>query len=57
MFLFQIKRYVPNWSEEVFLIKKVKTLFRGHMLLVTLKEKELLESCTKDNCKKQIKKS
>ena len=49
--------YVPNWSEEVFLIKKVKTLFRGHMLLVTLKEKKLLEKFTKDNCKKQIKES
>ena len=43
--------------EEVFLIKKQKTLFRGHMLLVTLKEKKLLESFTKDNCKKQIKES
>ena len=28
---------VPNWSEEVFVIKIVKTLCRGHMLLMILK--------------------
>ena len=38
-------------------LKKLKTLFRGHMLLVTLKEKKLLERFRKRNCKKQIKKS
>ena len=29
------KGYVENWSEEVFVIKKLKTLFRRHLLLVT----------------------
>ena len=28
------KGYTPNWSEEVFVIKKVKILFRGLMLLM-----------------------
>ena len=28
------KRYMPNWSEEVLVIKKVKMLFRGLMLLM-----------------------
>ena len=27
------KGYKPNWSEEVFVIKKIKTQFHGHMLL------------------------
>ena len=33
-------------------LKKLKILFRGHMLLVILKEKKLLESFMKRNCKK-----
>ena len=28
------KGYTPNWSEEVFVIKKLKTQFHGHMLLM-----------------------
>ena len=28
------KGYMPNWSEEVFVIKKVKNKFHGHMLLM-----------------------
>ena len=48
---------VPNWSEKVFVIKKVKTLCCEHMVLVILKAKKLLERFTKNNCKKQIKKS
>ena len=28
------KGYMPNWSEEVFVIKKLKILFRGLMLLM-----------------------
>ena len=37
------ERYTPNWSEEFFVIKKVKILFHGHMLLVILKVKKSLE--------------
>ena len=36
-------------------LKELKTLRRGHMLLVILKAKKLLEHFTKKNCKKQIK--
>ena len=38
-------------------LQKLKVLFWGHMLLVILKVKKLLERSTKKNCKKQIKKS
>ena len=48
------KGYVPNWSEEAFMIKKGKTLCRGHMLLMILMVKKLLKGFTKKNCKKRI---
>ena len=50
------KGYVPNWSEEVFVNKTSKTLFRRHVLIVILKAKKLLERFTKKDCKKQIEK-
>ena len=50
------KRYVPNWSEEVFVIKILKALRWGHMLSAIIKVNKLLERFTKKNCKKQIKK-
>ena len=37
--------------------KKLKILFRGHMLFVILKVNESLERFTKKNRKKQVKKS
>ena len=46
------KGYVANWSEEVLLLQKLKILFRGHMLLVILKAKKLLERFAKRNYKK-----
>ena len=46
------KGYTPNWSEEVFVIKKVKNTMSGHILLVML-----LKRFTKPNCRKKIKKS
>ena len=39
------------------LSRKLKILFRGHMLLIILMVKKLMEYFTKKNCKKQIKKS
>ena len=48
------KSYLPNLSEEVFLVKKVKN---GYTLLVILMVKILVERFTKTNCKKQIRKS
>ena len=49
------KGYVPNWSEEVFVIQKVKNTVCGHMLLVILKANKLLESFTKKNRKNKSK--
>ena len=46
-----LRDYVPHWSEEFFVIKNLKTL------LVILAEKKMLKLFTKNNCKKQIKKS
>ena len=45
------KGYTLNWSEEVFVIKKVKNTLLGH----TVTEKKLLERLMKTNCKKQTK--
>ena len=36
------KGYVPNWSEEVFVIKNFKNTMLRHMLLMILMEKKLL---------------
>ena len=41
-----------NYSEEVFVIKKVKKLCQGHMLLMIFMEKNFFERFTKKNCKK-----
>ena len=38
-------------------LKKLKMLYRGHMLLMILVEKKLFERFMKTNCKKQIKKN
>ena len=51
------KGYTTNWSEEVFVIKKVKLLCCGHMLLMILMEQILLEPFMKKSCKRLIKKS
>ena len=47
--------YKPTWSEEVNVILLLKILYVGHMLLVILTVKKLLERVIKKNCKKQIK--
>ena len=46
------KGYTPNWSEEVFVIKKIKNKFHGHMSLIILLGKKLLEHFMKKNCKR-----
>ena len=46
------KDYVPNWSEEVSVIKKLKSLFGGHMLFVILKGEKIVERFTKKELKK-----
>ena len=49
-----VKDYVPNSSKEGFVVEKVNALCHGHVVLVILMEKKLLESCMKKNCKKQF---
>ena len=44
------KGYTPNWSEEVFVIKKIQ--FHRHMSLMILMVKKLLEHFMKENCKR-----
>ena len=46
------KGYTPNWSEEILLLKKLKTQFQGHMSLMILMVKKLLEHFMKMNCKR-----
>ena len=51
------KGYVLNWSEEGFMIKRVKTLCCEHMFFRDLKGEKIAETFTKKNCEKQIKRS
>ena len=48
------KNYIPNWSEEVFVIKKFENTVPWTYVIsvVILKAKKLLEYFTKKNCKK-----
>ena len=47
------KGCMPNWSEEIFIIKKIKILYHGHMLLMILMVKKLLVLFMKMNYKAQ----
>ena len=49
------KGYAPNWSEEVFVIKKVENTAPWTLGILTANK--LFERFTKKNCGKQIKKS
>ena len=52
------KGYVPkNWSEEVFIITKVKNTVPLTYVFINLKGEEIVGTFYKKNCKKQIKKS
>ena len=46
---------MPNWAEEIFIIKKIKNTVPGHMLLMILMVKKLLAHFMKMNCKVQVK--
>ena len=46
------KGYTPNWSEEIFLIKKLRIQSHGVMLLMILMVKKLLGHFMKKNCKR-----
>ena len=43
------KKFVPNWSEKVFVIKKVENT-APHMVLVILKRTRSLRRFTKKSC-------
>ena len=49
------KGYMPNWSEII--IRNLKILYHGHMLLMILMVKKLLVHFMKMNCKRLIKKN
>ena len=51
------KWYTPNWSEEVFVVSKIKIQFRWHTWLVTWVVNQFLEAFIKKSCNKQIKKN
>ena len=51
------KEYTPNWSEEVFVIKKVENTVLGHMLLMIFERKKFLEYFIKKNYKRLISKN
>ena len=55
------KGYAPNWTEEIFVIKKVKNTVpwtkNTVKILMILMVKKLLEVSMKRNCKKLIKKN
>ena len=46
-----------NGLKKFLLLKKLKIMFRGHILLAILTKKKLSERFTKKNLKKQIKKN
>ena len=54
---FLVKNILQIWLKRILKLKKSKTLFHGHMLLVILMVKILLEHFMKNNFKKQIKKN
>ena len=43
--------------EKFLRLKKLKSLFLGHMLIIILMEKKNFERFMKNNCKRQIKKN
>ena len=51
------KGYTPNWSEEVFAIKKVKNTVPWTYVINDLNGEELLERFMKNNCKRRVKKN
>ena len=52
-----IKTFFQKTMFQIKILKILKILFPGHIFLVILMEKKLLERFTKENCKKQIKKT
>ena len=51
------KGYIPNWSEEVCVIKKVKNTMPWAYIINDLNGEEIVGKFYNRNCKKQIKKN
>ena len=51
------KGYTPSWSEECFVIKKVKSIVTWTYVINDLNGEEIVETFSKKNCKKRIKES
>ena len=51
------KGYTPNWSEEVFVISKIKNTVRWTYIINYLNSEEIVGSFMKKNFKKPIKKN
>ena len=51
------KRYTPNWSEEIFVIKGIKNAVPWTYVINDLNGEKLLEHFMKKNCKRRIKKN
>ena len=49
--------YTPNWSEDVFVVKKIKKTVPRTCYNDIIEKKKLLKNSTKKNYKKQIKKN
>ena len=48
------KGYLQIGLKKLLWLRKLRTLWRGHVLIVTLKTKKLLERSTKKSCRQQI---
>ena len=51
------KGYMPNWSEEIFIIKKIKDTVPWTYVLNDLNGEEIIGPFTEMNCKAQVKKN
>ena len=51
------KGYMPNWSEEVFIISKIKSTVPWTYVINDLNGEEIMEHFMKKNCKRLIKKN
>ena len=51
------KGYIPNWFEEIFVIKRIKNTVPCTCVINDLNGEDLLEHFMNKNCKRQIKKN
>ena len=51
------KRYAPNWSGEIFIVKKIKNTVPLTYVISDLNGEEIISSSMKRNCRKLMKKN